>query len=110
MDENAGSFTLFDLRLHEICTTLDRVWQAEGQSKVPAPSTLAIDFSYLGTVLTHAAAVHGPAVNTESVRYDCFLDWGSELTGHENQSSEAWARSGHLGIACPALLRLQLHL
>jgi integrase len=32
------------------------------------PVTLAIDFSHLGTVLTHAAAVHGLIVNTESVR------------------------------------------
>jgi integrase len=32
------------------------------------PVTLAIDFSYLGTVLTHAAAVHGLIVDTESVR------------------------------------------
>ena len=32
------------------------------------PATLAIDFSFIGTVLTHAAAMHGLQVNTEAVR------------------------------------------
>lgn len=32
------------------------------------PVTLAVDLSYLRTVLTHAAAVHGVQVNTESIR------------------------------------------
>ena len=32
------------------------------------PVTLAVDFSYLRTVLTHAAAIHGISVDTESVR------------------------------------------
>lgn len=32
------------------------------------PATLAVDISFVGTVLTHAAAVHGVAVDTESVR------------------------------------------
>ncbi|MES1197312.1 MAG: tyrosine-type recombinase/integrase [Pseudomonadota bacterium] len=32
------------------------------------PATLAVDISFIGTVLTHAAAVHGVAVNTEAVR------------------------------------------
>ncbi len=32
------------------------------------PATLAIDFSFIGTLLTHAAAVHGIAVATEEVR------------------------------------------
>lgn len=32
------------------------------------PATLAIDFSFLGTLLTHAAAVHGVEVNVEDVR------------------------------------------
>ncbi|MEO0636636.1 MAG: site-specific integrase [Pseudomonadota bacterium] len=31
------------------------------------PVTLAVDFSYLRTVLTHAAAIHGIAVDTESI-------------------------------------------
>lgn len=31
------------------------------------PATLAVDISFVGTVLTHAAAVHGVAINTESV-------------------------------------------
>lgn len=31
------------------------------------PATLAIDISFIGTVLTHAAAVHGIQVNTEAV-------------------------------------------
>lgn len=31
------------------------------------PATLAIDISFIGTVLTHAAAVHGMQVNTEAV-------------------------------------------
>lgn len=31
------------------------------------PATLAVDISFIGTVLTHAAAVHGVAINTESV-------------------------------------------
>lgn len=32
------------------------------------PSTVAIDISFIGTALTHAAAVHGMQVNTEAVR------------------------------------------
>lgn len=32
------------------------------------PATLAVDFSFLGTLLTHAAAVHGVEVNVEDVR------------------------------------------
>jgi len=32
------------------------------------PATLAIDISFIGTVLTHAAAVHGYRVDTEAVR------------------------------------------
>ncbi len=32
------------------------------------PVTLSIDFSYIGTVLTHAAAVHGIDVSSENVR------------------------------------------
>ena len=32
------------------------------------PATLAIDFSFIGTVLTHASAMHGVTVDSESVR------------------------------------------
>ena len=32
------------------------------------PATLAVDISFVGTILTHAAAVHGLQVNTEGVR------------------------------------------
>lgn len=32
------------------------------------PATLAIDFSFIGTVLTHAAAMHGTVVDAEAVR------------------------------------------
>jgi integrase len=32
------------------------------------PATLAIDFSFIGTVMTHAAAMHGLQVNLEAVR------------------------------------------
>ncbi len=32
------------------------------------PATLAIDISFIGTVMTHASAVHGITVNTEAVR------------------------------------------
>lgn len=32
------------------------------------PVTLAVDFSYIGTILTHAAAVHGIEVSAENVR------------------------------------------
>lgn len=32
------------------------------------PATLAIDISFIGTVLTHAAALHGLQVNTDAVR------------------------------------------
>lgn len=42
-----------------------------GRERVKAgagPATLAIDLSFIGTVLTHAAAMHGLQVNTESVR------------------------------------------
>lgn len=31
------------------------------------PATLAVDISFIGTILTHAAAVHGVRVNTEAV-------------------------------------------
>ena len=37
-------------------------------SEGAGPVTLAIDLSYLRTVLTHAAAVHGVHVDTESIR------------------------------------------
>jgi len=37
-------------------------------SEGAGPVTLAVDLSYLRTVLTHAAAVHGVHVDTESVR------------------------------------------
>lgn len=42
-----------------------------GRERVEAgagPATLAIDLSFIGTVLTHAAAMHGLQVNTEAVR------------------------------------------
>lgn len=42
-----------------------------GRERVEAgagPATLAIDISFIGTVLTHAAALHGLQVNTEAVR------------------------------------------
>ncbi len=32
------------------------------------PATLAIDFSFIGTVLTHSAALHGMKVDTDAVR------------------------------------------
>lgn len=32
------------------------------------PATLAVDISFIGTVMTHAAAVHGLQVNTEAVK------------------------------------------
>jgi len=35
---------------------------------VRVPSTLAIDFSFIRTVLSHAAAVHGIEVSAENVR------------------------------------------
>ncbi len=39
------------------------------RSRVGAgPATLAIDFSFIGTVLTHAASMHGLQVNLEAVR------------------------------------------
>jgi integrase len=42
-----------------------------GRERVEAgagPATLAIDLSFIGTVLTHSAAMHGLMVNTEAVR------------------------------------------
>jgi integrase len=42
-----------------------------GRERVKAgagPATLAIDISFIGTVLTHAAALHGLQINTEAVR------------------------------------------
>lgn len=42
-----------------------------GRERVKAgagPATLAIDLSFIGTVLTHAAAMHGFQANTEAVR------------------------------------------
>ena len=32
------------------------------------PVTLSVDFSYIGTILTHAKAIHGITVDTECVR------------------------------------------
>jgi len=40
----------------------------ERRDEGAGPATLAIDISFIGTVLTHAAAVHGLRVDTEGVR------------------------------------------
>lgn len=58
-----GTVPLPDLT-RERLIAYGRKRKAEGAG----PATLAIDISFIGTVLTHAAAVHGINVNTEAVR------------------------------------------
>jgi integrase len=41
---------------------------ASAATRGAGPATLAIDFSFIGTVLTHASAMHGANVDSESVR------------------------------------------
>jgi len=63
LKNSLGSVRLKDLnRLSLIDFGKQRAKQGAG------PATLAIDFSFLGTLLTHAAAVHGVEVNVEDVR------------------------------------------
>ena len=44
------------------------IYGKERAKQGAGPVTLAVDFSYLRTLLTHAAAIHGITVNTECVR------------------------------------------
>ncbi len=63
LEAELGSETIADL-------TRDRLIQY-GRDRVKAgagPATLAIDISFIGTVLTHAAALHGLQVNSDAVR------------------------------------------
>jgi integrase len=63
LETELGSEAIADL-------TRERLIQY-GRERVKAgagPATLAIDISFIGTVLTHAAALHGLQVNTEAVR------------------------------------------
>lgn len=63
LETEIGSESIADL-------TRERLIQY-GRDRVKAgagPATLAIDLSFIGTVLTHAAALHGLQVNTEAVR------------------------------------------
>jgi hypothetical protein len=52
------------------CLTRGRLIRCgrERAAEGAGPATLAIDISFIGTVLTHAAALHGLQVNTEAVR------------------------------------------
>ncbi len=49
------------------------------------PVTLSVDFSYLRTVLTHAAAVHGIVVDTECVRLARTALARLDLVGRSNE-------------------------
>lgn len=57
---------------HELIGNLTRERLIQfGRNRVAegaGPATLAIDISFIGTVLTHAAAMHGLRVNTEDVK------------------------------------------
>lgn len=58
-----GSYKLQDLK------RLTLIEYGKKRAKAGAgPSTLAIDLSFIGTLLTHAAAVHGIAVSPEEVK------------------------------------------
>jgi integrase len=63
LDEELGSTPINNLTREKLI--------AYGRERAKAgagPATLAIDISFIGTVLTHAAAVHGYKVDTEAVR------------------------------------------
>ncbi|WP_353641769.1 site-specific integrase [Mesorhizobium sp. WSM2239] len=47
--------------------TIIKYWQRRAKQGA-GPVTLSVDLSYLRTVLTHAAAIHGISVDTESIR------------------------------------------
>jgi integrase len=63
MRESLGETRLQDLRRNKL------IEYGKSRAKAGAgPATLAMDFTYLGTILTHAAAVHGIDVDAEQVR------------------------------------------
>src|SRR5262249_383470 len=61
-----------------------RLWSqtSEGRSR---PATLAIDFSFIRTVATHAAAVHGIEVSAEEVRLARFAMKHLGLVGRSDE-------------------------
>lgn len=70
LETELGSESIADL-------TRERLIQY-GRERVKAgagPATLAIDIWFIGTVLTHAAALHGLPVNTEAVRLARVTPW-----------------------------------
>jgi hypothetical protein len=78
--------------------TRDRLIQY-GRERVKAgagPATLAIDLSFIGTVLTHAAAMHGFQANTEAVRLArvALRRMGAVGRGQERDGCSRVARHG----------------
>lgn len=59
---------LGDMPINQITRERLIKYGRERSQEGAGPSTLSIDISFIGTVLTHAAAVHGMQVNTEAVR------------------------------------------
>ncbi len=55
-------------RLQEITRSMLIDYGKKRAKQGAGPATLAIDISFIGTLLTHAAAVHGIAVSPEEVR------------------------------------------
>ncbi len=60
--------TLGGYRLQEITRSMLIDYGKKRAKQGAGPATLAIDISFIGTLLTHAAAVHGIAVSPEEVR------------------------------------------
>ncbi len=60
--------TLGEYRLQEITRSLLIDYGKKRAKQGAGPATLAIDVSFIGTLLTHAAAVHGIAVSPEEVK------------------------------------------
>jgi integrase len=64
----ALKLTLGGFRLQEITRSALIDYGKKRAKQGAGPATLAIDLSFIGTMLTHAAAVHGIAVSPEEVR------------------------------------------
>ena len=60
--------TLGGYRLQEVTRSMLIDYGKKRAKQGAGPATLAIDISFIGTLLTHAAAVHGIAVSPEEVR------------------------------------------
>jgi hypothetical protein len=63
-----SAFSLGDTRIHDLKRSKLIEYGKRRAKEGAGPPTLSIDFSFLGTLLTHAAAVHGIAVYPEEVK------------------------------------------